>query len=395
MMKLRITAIVLCAAVLIAALAGCSDAPAWYNEGDTPADEYEHGDHTHPGSDPYPEDNPNYFLFTDIDFDAAFHAFAPDTVMIIAGDFTVTWEEMFFNIRGALSYLSSMYGIIPELSDYLMTGSTYAETLLDYAIENSLMYRGLEYGANLNGITFSEEDLVRLDADFESMIVMYGGADDFQNNLWEYDGIKNVALFRYLFTISYLSNVVFDGLYGEDGALVPDDDMAASIADEGFLMAKHILRFKTDEDDDTPLREIEEVQEQLNAYDGDDFDAFFDELMFEFSEDTGIEDFPDGYLFQYGDLVQEFYDASVALEIYGLSDIIETVYGYHIVYRIPINYDVIPSSFLSAGDYRTLRSVVAMDLFDQAIYEWVGNLNPIFTPAFDSIDIVALFSKAS
>jgi parvulin-like peptidyl-prolyl isomerase len=54
------------------------------------------------------------------------------------------------------------------------------------------------------------------------------------------------------------------------------------------------------------------------------------------TEDPGVASYPDGYLFQSGEMVAEFEDATAALEIGQVSGIVETTYGYHIIYRIPI-----------------------------------------------------------
>jgi len=393
----RVTAAALCVLFIIALSSGCKgSSDGWYADDGQPSDTSPTATVSLiPPTDAPSTDNgdPGFLLFSDIDFEAAFATYPPDTVMIVAGDYIVTWEEIFFNIYGALNYINASYGVLPDLSEITSDGATYAETMLEYAAENAILYRGLEHGVSLKGITLDGEALDSYNADFAELAALYGGEDELMQILWESDGIKNIDFFRYIFSIGYLSNIAFESLYGEEGVLLTDEEVAEITVYDGFLMAKHILRLKTEDDDDTPLSESEAILERIVAYNGSDFDAFFDELMVENSEDTGLYMFPDGYLFQYGDMVQEFYNVCMVLDIGECSGIVETTYGYHIIYRIPLNFDVIPTSHARMDDYRTLRYLVAMDLFDKAINDWIELLSIEYTEAYESIDVAAIFSK--
>ncbi len=73
----------------------------------------------------------------------------------------------------------------------------------------------------------------------------------------------------------------------------------------------------------------EEVYAKATA-EGADFDA----LMSEYSEDTGLASYPDGYPVSSDttEYVQQFTDAAMALANVGdISEIVETTYGYHIL----------------------------------------------------------------
>ena len=392
-------AVALCAAMLITLLAGCGEPGGWYmdsNGGQTTGEPTPADTSSSPSLSPSPTTsaltgNSDFYMLEDIDFDAAFNAFPPDTVMIKADDYTITWEELFFHLRGALNYIYSMFGALPNLSGTFSDGATYADNIMAYAIDNALLYRGLEHGAKINGIELDENDLVLINIDFDNIVAIYGGEDSLLQILWESDGIKRLELFHYLYTIGYLSNAAFNRIYGEGGSFMTDVEVAELTVDDGFLMAKHILRLKTEEDSETPLSASEDILNMLNAYNGDDFSGYFDELMHEHSEDGGLERFPDGYLFQNGDMMQEFYDACIALDIGGHSGIVETTYGYHIIHRISINYDSVPSSYAINNDMRSLREIIAMSLFDEELYDWIDLLTVEYTAAFDAIDIPLLF----
>jgi len=328
-----------------------------------------------------------------IDYDAAFATFPPDTPMITLGDYTVTWAELFFSIRGNIDGLKQAYGTIPAWSDELYSGMTCADAVLNFSVNNAKMYKAVEYGATQSGITLTSDDLATLKADFDNAAAQNGGDDAFLKLLWDQNSCYNRDLFDYLIRTSYLADLLFKQQFGENGASVSDEDAASFTANDGYLMAKHILRKKQDGvDDSVPLGEMQAIKDQLDNYGGNDLEGYFDELMQANTEDTdGLSEFPDGYLFQNGDMVQEFYDACNALQIGQYSDIVETTYGYHIILRLPINYDVIPLKYYSQNNDKTLRNIAALGMFDNVLAGWSDQLTPVFTDAYNSIDFAKIF----
>lgn len=70
-----------------------------------------------------------------------------------------------------------------------------------------------------------------------------------------------------------------------------------------------------------------------NCAPSNDPQALFDQLMAEYNEDSGEPD--EGYTFGPGEMVDEFYDGTAALEEYEISDLVESQFGYHIIMRLP------------------------------------------------------------
>lgn len=130
-----------------------------------------------------------------------------------------------------------------------------------------------------------------------------------------------------------------DSLYD---SITVSEELIQSIYDNTYICAKHILIPTINLQTGEPLAEdkkaeakaqIEMIYEKIKN--GEDFDA----LMNEYSQDTGLKDYPDGYVFTGGEMVSAFEDAVFALgdiEGINLSGIVESEYGYHIIKRVPL-----------------------------------------------------------
>ena len=336
-----------------------------------------------------------------IDFNAAYSAYSPDTVMMTIGGYAVAWDELFFYMCSSVNSILQ-YSDILNWSDILYEDVTYADIVLEYSGDTALTYKAIEYGAELFGVTLDKDAIDLLREDFDSTAELFGGEEEFLNMLWEANGISSRELFDYLRSIGPLADAVFTEMYGKNGALLSDEDVAVYTIYDGYLAAKHILRLKTGEDEDTSLAEAEEILALLESYDGDDFETFFDELMWGRSDDAeALLTFPNGYLFQYGDMVPEFYDVCGTLEIGAYSGIVETSYGYHIIYRKPVNFDEIPIYYyqqymygeISQKEYESMiiRNLAALGLFDSEIYGWRDSLSVEYTAAYESMEISKIF----
>ena len=417
-MKRKI-AILLCLAMLIALLSGCRylDEPIAAPEGDTSttaSDSPETDDSLQTqDQQPIPSEDitADNLISTVIDYDTAFNTYAADTVMVRAGDYEITWEELFFFIHGSIENLISTIGTIDSWSEIQYGELSFEEMIMADAIEIAAFYNCLEYGVDAAGITLNEDQSKTMTEQYTSAVNNNGGEEAFLKILWEEDGIHSKELYDYLVAISTLANHYFSETYGQYGEKLSDEDIAEYTAFEGYLMAKHILCLKPDHrDHDTTVESAvcdECIEGSSNALanceellamiddsqaEGEEFEEYFDELMTAHSEDTGLASFPNGYLFQNGDMVNEFYIACNELEIGGYSEIVETTYGYHIIHRIPVNYDVTPISASNYGDYRSLREITAYSMFDSALLGWKDLLTLDYTEAYDSMDFSSIFS---
>ena len=103
----------------------------------------------------------------------------------------------------------------------------------------------------------------------------------------------------------------------------------------------------------------DKLLERIEA--GEDFDA----LMREYSEDPGLTANPDGYVFGAGEMVAEFEQAVESVEV-GEVTMCKSVYGYHIIKRMPLDYSDISDKVEEAAGKERL---------DRKLKEWEKEYN--------------------
>jgi len=146
-----------------------------------------------------------------------------------------------------------------------------------------------------------------------------------------------------------------------------------------------------------PLEEAEEILRLLNARVGtDNFIEFFREMMLEHSEDPGSHSFPEGYVFREGDMVPEFFEAAISLEYGEISGIVETMYGYHIILRVPVDYDSAPMPPPGAPP-SSLRQLAAMEDFRFQYSQWLSAVeaNIEYSPEYEALDLAIIFEHGT
>ncbi|MCL2402571.1 MAG: hypothetical protein FWC90_08035, partial [Oscillospiraceae bacterium] len=214
------------------------------------------------------------------DYSDAFAAFGPGVVMLRADDLEVTWGELFFHIRMMTEGLRQHYGILDL--DILM--SMYAELVLEESVQTVLHFRALEYGAREAGITLSDEELERFNNEMAALLADYDGDESlFAQALWDSMGAYSLAMYEQIAKTSLLSGVMIMHMYGDHAQYLSDEDVRAFTADDGYIMAMHILRSH----DDLARGHAEMILDLLNMYTGDDLTDYFAALMHEWTDDPG------------------------------------------------------------------------------------------------------------
>jgi len=170
------------------------------------------------------------------------------------------------------------------------------------------------------GVYLSEDDIDMVYAQI-GMLLDQSGPEMFEMML-EQEGIRDLEhLVHILKTHALLDNLVF--------LLMSDPDEFVPF--EEFMPSDYC-----DADE-----RIAAIMEKVLA--GEDFAA----LIVEYGEDPGMIAYPDGYTFVAGDMVPEFEEAVLAMEIGEISGIVRTDFGYHIIMRV----DPDPDNIMTGSRY--------------------------------------------
>ena len=330
------------------------------------------------------------------DFAAAFAAYPADATVLTIDGFAVPWSYY----CSVLAYNANniyLYSGESDFSHELQEGYTMADWLREQS-ELQLKNEAAVYrmGEEL-GLSLTDEDRQGIEDEISEYAKLY------------YDGDREALFRELLFSEDYLvyqegaaimSEKVLAHDYGEQGANITAEQAAAWLAENEYLYAKHIL-FKTVDDAGAPLGEdeiaesrvrAEETLETLRAADKDALPALFDKMMHDYSGDAGALDYyPDGYFFKEGRMVDEFYQAALELAVGELSGLVQSSYGYHILYHPAPSPDAVFETDANGAPV-TLRQAVAQALVTKELDRRVAAQTVTYAGDFAALDPTALFS---
>ena len=390
----KLLCLVLASAVTLSMLAGCAS-----------KEESASGSEATPEAEVYvPSITAEEVDLTQITNPTAFVAeMAPDTVVATAGSYDVTAEMLMYWFNYVTTYTLQQYAYMGrENVDWnakVENGDTIAKTILDSALDMAAYYVLLAGKAQDEyGLTPAQTDLDQVMADMAAAAEEMGGAEMANYYMWM--GMTDIPLYEKLVASASLEQQLQEKLFGEGGELAPTDaQLIAYATDElGCYGAKHILLVTVDMDAPTynedgslkgfePLDDatvagqkalVEDLKAQLDA--AADPVALFDTLMMEYSEDTGLSAYPDGYVAYKGQMVEAFESAALALNVGEISDVVESLYGYHIIMRTPLD----PEEYRE--DY-TLR------LMDEMTQGWLTESPVKKSEAYTDFDAVKLVDR--
>ena len=415
----RLLALLICAALLLALLAGCGKKTGDAGDaGERPA-----GTAAEPAGETADETSEEAEgeqpLVTDPDSGIAighggtgYATYAPDTVVCSVDGSEVTWMEYYYWLTYYARLLfdgAAENGV--ELTSWDAVGEmsmdmSNAEVIIgvaQYMMKNS---RAIVNGAALNEIELSAQDR----ADIEEIYVSYadenGDGAVSEAEAAAYD--KHLArqcidkdFFLYLLEVAMLPDVIFNAIFGESGEKYGDDETMAFIDENGFMSAKRIVLLTIDGStgrslDEDAIAEKRALAEKLHqelenaaAQGTDELAALFDEYVAEYSEDTGNTDYPDGYVFMDDGSPLTTITAKLD-EDYGLSDVESTYYGYEIILRQPVQPDMAAETDAD-GNVETVRYLAAEWGLQTLVNAWTEMANVTWNEGFESPDLAAIY----
>ncbi len=197
----------------------------------------------------------------------------------------------------------------------------YKDTLLQISETSVISSFAIEAYAAANNIELTEEDLAKIDANMEQLAVNVGGEENLQ------PALEAQYLTEDIYRESIELNLLINAIIAEKYL----DQITANF-NENYVRAQHILipfADMTAESHEEELAQAQEVLERIQG--GEDFETVQADYI---GNDPGQP--AEGYYFTTGEMVEEFEEAAFALENEEVSEIVETVYGYHIIRRLPI-----------------------------------------------------------
>ena len=346
----RFGALALCAALSLSLLAGCKS-------GDPAGSSSDRSSSSSSGSSSQTEE-PTLDLTGVTDPYLATAGVAGDTVVAQAGGVDITAAQW---LQWAASYAdqyAQYFGSdLPWDQD---DGSgTMEDAIKEAALQMAQLYALLPGEAAREGVAVDDSQLAKDEASLDKMAEDLGGDEMAQHYLWQIPLTRQSYLDMRLSAMA--SGAIQEARYGENGAQRPTDAQVLAYATDELGIAyrvKHILlttvdtsKPLTDEDgkytgeyeplDEATVAEKRKLAEDILAQleGSSDPVALFDDLMHQYSEDTGLSSNPDGYDAQEGQMVEPFEKASLALKEGEFSGIVESAFGYHIILRLPIIAD--------------------------------------------------------
>ncbi len=346
----RFGALALCAALSLSLLAGCKS-------GDPAGSSSDRSSSSSSGSSSQTEE-PTLDLTGVTDPYLATAGVTGDTVVAQAGGVDITAAQW---LQWAASYAdqyAQYFGSdLPWDQD---DGSgTMEDAIKEAALQMAQLYALLPGEAAREGVAVDDSQLAEDEASLDKMAEDLGGDEMAQHYLWQIPLTRQSYLDMRLSAMA--SGAIQEARYGENGTQRPTDAQVLAYATDELGIAyrvKHILlttvdtsKPLTDEDgkytgeyeplDEATVAEKRKLAEDILAQleGSSDPVALFDDLMHQYSEDTGLSSNPDGYDAQEGQMVEPFEKASLALKEGEFSGIVESTFGYHIILRLPIIAD--------------------------------------------------------
>ena len=262
-----------------------------------------------------------------------------DTLVTIDGKAMPEYMFEYFVQSMANSYASQGMNLADYLDEDAGDGMTVDELMKSQIVETLKTYVACEKLAEENGLSLTDDELKALEETKQQQIEDAGGRREFVKQL-EQAKIQEEAI-DVMSRYGAVYEKVYTGLFSTGGKFAPSTEEVVASVLPANIRVKHILIQATKDSEDYESKKQTAQQVQARAAAGEDFDA----LIAEFNEDPGMETYTEGYMFDEtganfdgsGTMDSTFTSGAFALAVNGVSPIVETSYGFHIIKRLPLD----------------------------------------------------------
>lgn len=222
-------------------------------------------------------------------------------------------------------------------SDLIWTSNPELQSMITETAEQQIMETyAIKRMAKDIKLELTDADKKEVDEIIAKVKTDFGTDEAYQQALL--DSYLTEAIYRDSVETDKLASNIYEYYFGEKGTKVMSDEDVLKKVNESYVHVKHVLIEKDAEGETTKKDLATEVAAKAKA--GEDFDA----LIKEYGTDPGMEASPDGYYFTFGEMVKPFEDASFAMKVDEVSDIVESDFGYHIIKKYPIQEEYVKTN---------------------------------------------------
>ena len=274
---------------------------------------------------------------------------AGDETVVRLGEIEISASHYLYWLQRVINdYLAQFGGQMTTLpwDTEMVEGQTFGQFMQDQALELATLHALLRQMAQEENLTPDPAVAADVESQYVNMIMQAGDNEErVIHALW--GNLLSKELITWISENSDLSSQLRELYFGENSGHYPTDaEVNAYLEESGQYRAKHILLATIDLDTREPLDEEAVAQKKALADDllsqlrtAQEPIVLFDQLMNEYSEDSGLAANPDGYTTRKGKMVAPFENAALALKSGEISDVVESDFGYHIILRLPMDPD--------------------------------------------------------
>ncbi len=308
------------------------------------------------------------------------------TVMKIGGN-AISEEIYSAAVSYADSFFQQSYGfsMADALDTELSEGVTGADMLKEQADGLVKEFESVVLYAKEKGIELTKEEKDQIKEAKDAQIESAGGRKAFLDSMSE-SGM-NEAFFDYIMERQQIYSKLYTELFTGEGEFAPTaEEVVASL--EGYARVKHLLIQTKEGDADYAEKKAEAEKYLARAKAGEDFDALITELAGTGDGDPGMSSYPNGYVIdangytpEGSQMVTEFTTASHALAENGVSELVPSDYGFHIIKRYPFGAEFIKENL---DEY---SGNAGMNAFAEELTKFMENVEIEYTKAYEEIDV--------
>jgi len=360
-----------------------------------------------------------------LDFDAAYAAYAPETVVFTVEGEEVTWQEFFYEIAYNASIIAAQEGAAftdwDEMCPLYVDADgnmvfTYGDVVLQYAVNALLQYHIMDKHMTELGIVLDEDSIAMLE-DVRQQIVdtnFSGDEGAFLNYLESL--YCSDELWNWFNETDAKYAQAFDDLYGEMGSNYTDENVMAYAAGDPdgawteYVQLKMICLYAEEEAEaeetseepasDEPSEEAAELSDadlaaqilaELSA--AEDRNARYAELYTQYNEEIGLDPYPDGWCVYQGDIAQEVYSAALTMEPDEMR-VVSIEDGEVVVWKVPVDPDAGVTYDSANNTVYTLRYYAAWQEYAETVNQWLetGTATAQWAEGFENFSLNSVFA---